>query len=145
MWKLPSWIYYLSVSEIFSTLVYALSVNFLESLVLVAAPLVLAFIFPAKWFRDEFVAVGGILVIVFGGFMIYFTRLASSLDAFSYSPVWQALAFMGLAPILAKVMSRIRFVTSFVVGFADRAKIFLYPLILGSLISVLIVFFRNTF
>jgi di/tricarboxylate transporter len=133
----------LSVLEIFTNLFYALFVNLLESLVFIAAPLFLAIILPLKWFRDKFVSVGGILVILFGAFLIYFTGVMSSLSEFSYSPAWQVLFVIIFAPVCAILLSQIQFVEKFVSDFADRAKVFLFLLIPMSLLSTFIILFRN--
>ena len=143
LWKLPRWIYYLTVSEIITSLAYALLVNLLESLVFIAAPLFLAVILPSKWFCDKFVATGGIFIILLGVFLIYFTGITSLLRAFSYSPIWQALSVIVFSPICAMLLGQIQLVERFVVGFADRAKIFLYLQIPLCLLSGLVVLFRN--
>jgi hypothetical protein len=72
IWKLPSWIYYLSITEILTLIAYSAFANLLESLLVFSVPLVLAIILPKKWFFDRFVSAGSLLGLLIGGYLIYF-------------------------------------------------------------------------
>jgi hypothetical protein len=145
LWKLPSWLYYLRISEIFSIAFYSLSVNLVECLVFLVASLGLSLLLPRRWFRDFFVPAGSLLNIFLCVFLVYFTNLMSVLDAFSYTAVVQAASAVVLAPILAILLSRPRFISSFIIGLADRTKVFLYFLIPASIGSLFIVVFKILF
>jgi hypothetical protein len=72
MWKLNSWLYFLSTVDIVSILAYALAINFLESLFVLFVLLALCMILPRKLLRDAFVVRASIGVsLLFGYLMIY--------------------------------------------------------------------------
>jgi hypothetical protein len=74
-WKLPSWLNYLSIWEILKALCISISTNLLESLVILAIPVLLAVALPQNWFRKEFVARSVVMVVAGLGYMMYLASL----------------------------------------------------------------------
>lgn len=142
-WKFPSWIFYLTTSEILWIICYALVVNLLESLILIFGVLVLGFLVPKAWLADRFGPVGTLLSILMAGVLMYFSQPIQLAERFSYAPLIQmGISFLA-AFALATLLSRYRPVAAFLELLADRAKIFLYILLPISLVSLVIVILRN--
>ncbi|MCJ7435647.1 MAG: hypothetical protein MUO77_19360 [Anaerolineales bacterium] len=143
MWKLPSWIYYLSITEILTIAAYSALANLFESLLIFSAPLVLAIIFPKQWFSDRFVSAGSLLGLLTGGYLIYFSSVSGAAGSFSYAPLIQAVVFFIIAVGIAMFASRARVLSNLIEAFTDRAKIFLYLSLPLSVLSVFVVVARN--
>jgi len=60
-WKLPSWLFFMTIGEILGVVAYAMSMNLLESLCVVLIPVLLSVALPQKWFYDKFVVCGAAL------------------------------------------------------------------------------------
>jgi hypothetical protein len=143
IWKLPSWIYYLSITEILTIAAYSALANLFESLLIFSAPLVLTIIFPKQWFFDRFVSTGGLLVLLIGGYLIYFPSVSNSAGSFSYAPLIRAVVFFIIAIGLSISASRVRVLANLIETFADRAKVFLYLSLPLSILSVFVIVARN--
>ncbi|MCE9647515.1 MAG: hypothetical protein K8S20_16095 [Chloroflexi bacterium] len=143
LWKLPSWIYYLTMPEILTIAAYSAAVNFLESLLLLSLPLFLSVFLPKSWVYENFISVGGFLGIMVGGFLLYFSSISAAADTFSYSLIWPAILFLVISICLAIFLGRLRMIAQVVETIADRLKVFLYILIPVSLLSILLVAIRN--
>ena len=144
VFKLSSWLTFLTVGEILSTLAYGLVLNLLESLFLLLCFLAVAFILPGRWLRDVFVPSGtwfflvGILSV-----LLYFRQYASiGPDYLSALPLWLLIS-LGLAVIMAFLGGRIRILSSAAAWLADRLMVFLYIFVPASLVSMVIVLIRN--
>jgi len=142
IWKLPSWIYYLSITEILTIAAYSAFANLFESLLIFSAPLALTIIFPKQWFLDRFISAGGLLVLLLGGYLIYFPSISAA-GSFSYAPLIQAVVFFIVAIGLSILASRVHIVSNLIETFADRAKVFLYLSLPVSVLSVFVVVVRN--
>lgn len=145
LWKLPSWIYFLTLTEILLIAAYAAVVNFLESLLILCMPLFMSMLFPKEWVVDRFIAVGGLLSMFLGGFLIYFSAISHAVNAFSYSLLTQGLVFLVLSVCLALLVGRIWFIERTVEFITDRLVIFLYISIPISIFSILVILTRNIF
>ena len=64
LWKLPSWLYFLTLGELLVTFSYAMIVNFIESLLILLVPVLLSLLLPHHWFRERFVAQGVVMVVL---------------------------------------------------------------------------------
>src|SRR5262245_612327 len=58
IWKFSSWIFYLRADEILVILMYSLSVNLIESLLVLSLFIGISLLLPKMWFYDQFVARG---------------------------------------------------------------------------------------
>jgi hypothetical protein len=63
LWKLPSWLKFLTLGEIAAILSYALMIAFFESMLICGLLLLLCFLLPSQAFRDRFVVRGTWLAI----------------------------------------------------------------------------------
>jgi hypothetical protein len=143
IWNFPSWIYYLTVTEIISIAAYAAITNLLESLVLLCLPLVMALILPAKWFSDKFVAAGALLVAFIGALLMYYAPYFQAEDSFSYTPFYFAPVLFVVSLGLAIMLARIRLASIAIGAFTERAQVFLLFSIPLSIISIFVVVIQN--
>jgi hypothetical protein len=144
-WRLPSFINYSTPGEIFVIYSYLTSIDFLESLIIIAAPIFLSMVLPQRWFRDRFTAKGVLLVLMGLGYLIYIsTRIVEELPfpyaLFQWSPV-----FLFLILALALLLGEIKFLAKILDDLSDRFVIFLYISIPISVICVIVVLVRNIF
>lgn len=143
-WKLPSWLDFLNIAEIGVVFSYVLATNFIESLMVLCAIIVLSVILPKKWFYDLFVARGTCIVLFGLGYMTY---LAYQVQAKVDHPVF-SFRLVTLVPeailvlVLGYLVGGIRPIRKFLEFFSEQATIFLYLFIPISIVSVLIVLVR---
>jgi hypothetical protein len=144
-WKLPSWLYYLNAGEILNVLSYSLAVNLVESLVVLAVPVLLAVLLPKKWFSDVFVARGAALAMAGLGVLIYVAYHFPMKDVFPVSlltPLFIAPA-LALIVLLVFLAGRVLLLRRGIEFLADRGTIFLYILIPLSLVSAFTILIRE--
>ncbi|HTP02445.1 MAG TPA: hypothetical protein VMJ64_13815, partial [Anaerolineales bacterium] len=144
-WKLPSWMYFLNAREILMVFSYSLATNLLESLAVLAFPLLLAILLPKRWFADAFVARGAAFALAALGCLIYLAYQFSSKALYpavlrSAAPFVAALALIVLAVYLAGRVVPLRRGIEFL---AERATIFLYILVPLSLLSMLVILLHS--
>jgi hypothetical protein len=142
-WKFPSWIYYLTASEILWIVCYAMVVNMLESLIFILGVLVLGFVAPKAWLADRFGPSGTLFSILIAGLLMYFSKPIQLAERFSYAPLIQMGISFLVALGIAMLLPLYRPAAAFLDLLADRAKIFLYILLPVSLVSLVIVVVRN--
>ena len=144
-YRLPGWLYSLNLGEILNNLAYSISVNFLESLVVLLGVVLLSVILPGVAFRDAFISRGVILSALTLGLMMY---IASQFSTKQYYPSeiirWSPLILAGIG-VVAFFVGRVALLRRVVEWFADRAIIFLYISIPFSLISLAAVFAQVVF
>ena len=138
-WVYPSWLHFMNVGEILNVLAYSLATNFLESLLVMAAPLVVAILLPQKWFYDAFVAKGLALVLPGLGYMMYVAfQFQEKLDYPSEALDWAPVVLVATL-VLVFLAGRVHLLRRTLEIFADRATIFLFLSIPASLVSILII------
>jgi hypothetical protein len=146
LWKLPSWLNFLTPGEIAAIFFYAILTAFVESILICSFLLLLCFILPSQMFRDQFVvrgtwiAIGLALSILGNGGWRGMTR-------FTYAEVsltFWSIASLILIILLTLISTKVHFMTYVADWISDRLIIFLYILIPLSILSILVVVFRNT-
>ena len=142
--KLPSWILFQSLGEMLSNLAYGLIFNLLESLLILSALLIIAFILPARFFKDNFTAQGTWLVIfILASILVFFKNYSSVGPDFNkYIYLWTGITLALSIPV-AVLGGRISFLKKAALWFSDRAIILLFIFLPASLISILVVIARN--
>ena len=147
-WKLPSWLNYLTLGEIFSILSYSLAVALFESAGYVFFFALICSFLPERWFRDGFVARSAWSVMIWlGSWWIYFISLAGSgieggLSVLSNLYLWLAVT-VALALAAVFLSARVRWMRAAATWLADQTIIFLFLLIPASLIGLVVVIIRN--
>lgn len=144
-WRLSSWLYFSTLTDIAFIFNYMVTVNLLESLFVLIVPILMSVSLPARWFYKDFISKGSILVSLGLGYFMYFDNHLNSQAPFPLDLVYIA-PFIGiLILILVFLLGPIRIVNNFVNEVTNRLIIFLYISIPVSLLSVLIILARNIF
>lgn len=145
-WKLPSWLYFLRLSEIFAVYAYSFLVNFTESVLLGCAFLFMGAVLPVRWWRDNFVSRSVVAMLVLFASILLGLRTYSfdeSRAAFVESqPSWWAWS-IGIAILTGWLLSGLGWLRRGVEDFAERTIVFLYMYLPLTVISLLVIVFRN--
>jgi hypothetical protein len=144
-WKLPSWLYFLSIGDILNALAYALAVNLTESLLALGAVLALAWALPGRWFRDLFVSRGAALSM---GMLVYLMFLADRFKDKSAYPklplsAWTVPVALALIALLAYGGGRFALARKVLEAVAERATIFVYILLPASVLSLIVILIHS--
>lgn len=141
-WKLPGWLYFLSLSELAVIAAYILTSNLLESLALLLVFLIACVVLPPAWLRNEFATRGALTMYSLSmcvGLLNLSTLLALPTGADLFSTASGFLLTAGFALWLDK---RIPVVHRLMADLGNRMIIFLYLWIPLSLIGLLVVVIR---
>jgi hypothetical protein len=146
LWKIPSWIQFLILGEILTIFAYSMAVSLLVSLAILGILLLVCLVLPVRWMRDVFVTRGTIAAVFgLGTMMLYMYRI--SVDGYSYLSNLSRWSWGGLVlTILFTFLSaHIRGVVRAAAWISDRVTVFLFLLLPISLVSLLVVIYRNIF
>ena len=144
-WKLPSWLFFLQVGEIFSIYAYAFLVNFLESLLLLLIVLLPAFFLPRHWWADTFIPKGLAFILVVLGSALLHMSLYRTPDTRAMFISGQFTWWVGtlfIAVTLTWLIGKVNWVRRRLETIADRFVIFLYIYLPLTAIALLIVLAR---
>jgi hypothetical protein len=144
-WELPGWLFYLTLPEILTNAAYILMTNFVESTILLFGIILLSVLLPGKIFSSAFVSRGVLLGVLGLAYMIYLAFQFGDREDYPTDLVRLMPVVFLLAMAIAFWVGRVSFLRKIIEGFADRAIIFLYFLLPLSLVSVVVVIFRNIF
>lgn len=144
-WKLPSWLYFLSIGEILTIYAYAFATNLFESLLVLCVPLGLSLILPRKWFSDVFVTRSLIVVLSVLGYSAYILTQFQSREDYPGGIIRLLPVVFLVALILAFPIGKIKPLVKVLDFFAEQTTIFLYLFIPVSLICLLVVLARQIF
>lgn len=145
LWKLPSWLYFLSLSEMLAAFAYAMAVNFLESVLVLLIPILLSLCLPIRWFHDQFVARGTTLVVLLLIALAQYLQVITGLQDIPPGMGRAVLLAMAGIVFLVFLVGRIGLLRKAVEEIASRAVIFNYIFVPLSALSLLVVLFRNVF
>ncbi len=146
LWKVPSWVQFLTFGEIMATLAYSMAACLLESLAALGILLLACLLLPAHWMRDVFVTRGSAAALLgLGSVMLFMYRF--SLDGYSFLDNLIRWSWTGLAVTLlfSFLAPRLRVVVRAAAWLSDRLIVFLFLLLPISLVSLLVVIYRNIF
>src|SRR5215212_5284982 len=147
LWKLPSWLNFLTPGEITSLFFYAMLTAFVESVFVYGFLLLLSFLLPSQMFRDQFIVRGTWLALGLA-LSVFVNGLWRGMTRFTYAEVsltaWSLMSLVVII-LLTFVSVKVRFMVRAAEWLSDRLTIFLYILIPLSVISIVVVIVRNTF
>lgn len=147
LWKLPSWLKYLTYGEILTVYSYSLLTNFVESILCLAFILLWCVTLPPRFLRDAFTLRGTIFALCLLGTMILVLSFYSDDNPalMAGPPAWLVILLVSsLLMLLLDFLSRkMRPVASALLWLSDRLMIFLYINLPLSLIALVIVAIRN--
>ncbi len=143
-WKLPSWMFFLNAGEILLNLIYSLSTNFIESIVVLCIPILISFTLPRKWFLDAFVARSAAFLLPGLGYMMYIAyQFRAKMPYPSINLKWWSLSlFVLILALLIFLAGRVKSFKKILEFIADRATIFVYiaaPISIISLVMLIII------
>ena len=142
-WRVPSWVNYETPGEILVMFAYTLTVNLLESLVVLSVPVILSVLLPSKWFHERFLSRALILVTLGLGYMIFLDKQIQPYIPFPYELVkWTPVVFAFILALVF-VLDRFHVLGNLLAKLADSLTVFLYILIPASLLSLVVVLIRN--
>jgi len=148
VWKVPSWLMFLTMDRILSILCYGLAFSLLESVGYVLFLALVCFILPAQWFKQDFVVRSvWVMTIWLVSWNIFFMRMSSlgldgGLQVLSILYPWLIVTIL-LAVVFYFISPRIRVLKNMALWLADRTLIFLFLLVPASLIGLVVVLVRN--
>ena len=147
-WKIPSWLFFLKISEVLAMYAYSFVVNFVESILLLTLVLLVGVILPARWWRNRFIANSMIWILVLMGSLmlrLYLYRAPSDWETFLYGQ-WEWLGYTALLALLLNLfVSRLAWLQKGLETLAERLSIFLYIYLPLTAISFVVVVARNLF
>jgi hypothetical protein len=141
----PSLINYSTVGQVVAVFSYMLVVNLIESLLIVLAPVLLSVLLPRKWFFEQFVAMGVLLVSLGLAYEAYIASHINTSEAFPYAYFKWAPVVLILILVLAFLLARIKLVSRFLEWAAAQLEVFLVLSIPLSAVALVVVLFRNIF
>ena len=130
LWKLPGWLFFLSLGEIAIIFSYELVTNLAESLFILALLLVCAALLPARFLRNDFIPRGSAAALVLVGALLLINYLDAQnrLGPPAYWPVWLLTAVFA-AIALAWIAARVGMAGRALAWLADRLIVFLVLLL----------------
>lgn len=144
-WKVPSWIYFLKLSEIFSIYAYSFLVNFVESILLILGLIFVNFFLSSNLWKDSFSSASVAMLVILVGSAILHLRLyenpnlrASFID--SQLRWWSVTVFFAF--VASYICVRISWLRRSLENLADRFVVFLYIYIPLTILSFGIVIVR---
>jgi hypothetical protein len=144
-YRLPSWLFYASMGEIGVKFSYMTFVNLLESLLLLALFVLAGLVLPRAWFRERFVSRSVSISLLGLGYLMYVNLYFPLADSYPLASYARDLTVLLVIAVLAFLMDRVAFLRSLLDGFANRTVVFLYLIVPVSVVSLLVVLFRNLF
>lgn len=138
-----NWVLYLSITDILSIFAYMITGAFFESLLVITALLFVGFILPPKILQGRFILYGVIMIVTFlGSLTLRDGTLVGISDILKNSRmVFTSFAVSTFVfAALGEFFTGIRKIIELI---ADRCVILLYVYMPLSLISVIVIVFRN--
>jgi hypothetical protein len=147
-WTLPSWLFYLNLGQVASVYAYALTFDFIESVLLLAGFILFSLVLPAAWWREKFISRSAMLLIVGMASVILSAFQFRDPDSFqqfvAVNGIWW-LVTIGIALPLVWLAGRARWLGRTLEVIADRCIIFLFIYIPLTIFSIVVVVARNVF
>lgn len=147
LWKLPSWLHYLTLGEILVIYSYSIFTNFFESLAFISALVLLCVLLPPRILLEKFVVRGALIAFsvlsgLIGWLSFYANAESTMIGPF---PGWLVILMAELIVlvVLCFLAERVRQVRSAVAWVSDQLVVFLYILLPVSLLALLVVVARN--
>jgi Tfp pilus assembly protein PilZ len=145
-WKFPSWMLFLDTGQILSVYAYSFVFDFIESVLILFALLVIAAILPARFWKTNFVSNGVLAIVIIIAsllFHTYFSFIKGDLIEFISTQKFWLVGTVFLAIVAVWVLSRIPWLRVVLQSAADHCLIFLYVYPALTLICLVVVIARN--
>jgi len=147
-WKIPSWIYYIRITDILSIYAYSFVVNFIESIILLCATLSISLFFPVKWWKDKFISRSVVFIASMMGSTMY--RISEYLDPNLrdnfVSGQWKwFIVSLALAIVLSWLIPSIKWMRKGIESISERFVGFLYLYLPLTFIALVVIIIRILF
>ena len=147
-WKVPSWLFFLNISEILSVYAYSIVIDFAESLTLLFLVLLVGMLLPRRWWNAKFTTMGAVwIAVLMGSIMIrlYTNRTPDGWEEFIYTQWawWGPSLLLGLT--LSFIFSHVSWLRKWLENLVDRLIVFLYLYLPLTVLSVIVVLARIIF
>jgi hypothetical protein len=145
-WRLPSWFYVSTASEMFSIFAYMAVTNLIETLLLFLLIVAVLFVLPPALTHEQWAVKSTLLAAVILGFLIYRNYYYYP-DKVLYEITRRQILALFVVDILILVFPFNKFpaVRKAIENLADRFVIFLYITVPLTIISIIVVIWRNLF
>ena len=146
LWKLPGWLFFLTLGEIAGIFAFELVTNLIESLVVLLLLLTFSMAFPSHVLKDVFIVRGSMAALVLiGSMMLFLNRYVSIGSEFGGNLSLWMLGTILLVIILTILSTRIRFLSALISWISDQLIVFLLVLMPLSALSIIYVFIHSLF
>lgn len=128
-WKIPSWIFYLDLYEIFSVYAYSFLVNFAESTLLTLGLVMLGFLLAGNLWKDGFLAASVVVLVVLVGSALLHMRMYENPNlrlGFIDSQLRWWAGTLPIALVASMISARVGWLRKAIETLADRFTVFLY-------------------
>ncbi len=147
-WKVPSWLFDLTIGQILSLYAYGFVTNLIESLLLMAGFTLVSLVLPKRWWRDLFIPRSMAALLVIMGSLIWNGlryRLPEVREEFlSIFWLWWGTT-AGVTLVASWLAGRVGWLRRALEDVADRCLVFLYIYVPLTVVAVVIVLARNVF
>jgi hypothetical protein len=147
-WKIPSWLHYLRLNEVFSVYAYSFLVNFAESVLLTLGLVILGFFLAGNLWKDGFLAASVVMLVVIVGSAILHMRVYEDpnlrVGLIKTQKLWWSVT-LALAFVASFISTRVVWLRRVLENLADRFVVFLYIYIPLTVLSLGIVIVRIAF
>ena len=144
LWKLSAWLLILNIGEVLTIFAYAMTANFIESLLLLSVLLAACVLLPANILRDDFLVRGTILSIGLIAALMVFVGSEMQLGIESgFLLLIAPLLVLSLMAFFLQRASQFQRVRSLAIWFSDRVVVFLLILVPLFAVASVYVIFRN--
>jgi hypothetical protein len=142
-YRFPSWLFYSSLGEVLTFLAYLITLNGLESLVVLLILVLAGVLLPRRWLLDRFVTRSLSLVLPALGILIYVNLTYPTEAGYPLASLrWVGTTALFIL-VVAFLADKVGFLRNLLDGMANRMTIFLYLIIPVSVVSIFIVLIRN--
>lgn len=142
--QLPALILRLSIGEIIGVTSYIFALALIESLILIVPVIVLTLLLPARFFKQHFVAVGSVIILISSIWLMY----ANHND--SYDAEWTTVqllvilaAYLGSLAIPVALVLRFKRVEEIIQAIMERLAVLAYIYVALACLALVVVAIRN--
>ena len=147
-WQVPSWLDYLTIWNILTITAYVLAFTLFESATIIGLLLLISLIFPAKYFKEKFIAqsMAVVSVLSLAAFLLQRKmRIIYKLELWQLIvyPILVVLAMVLLIFVSSFIFDRVPILARFATAIADRMVIFAFIYVPLGLFGLIVVVLRN--
>lgn len=142
--EVPAWVLRLRIWELVGVIAYNMAFALIESLMVWAVFVLLAFVLPGRWFRDRFVSLSSVAVFSAAAWaiVVHYNTETVRLWSLKDFALWFVVCLFSIGAACALVYL-ITGVDRFVRSVAERLLVLVYMYVVVDVLSILVVLVRN--